>query len=151
MEIINSIILNYRESLRGIWNNHFYSWLDEDYAANTMKRFRELDITSLDDGVTFIRVAPKSEGGCRILVRRKSGDGYWDDPFNKLESNQCDLRFCRFFDWSELEYLNGEFCLVRIKEIPGQPQLTGREALISTSNVDFYLSNGLDLESLRVS
>jgi hypothetical protein len=102
MEIINSIILNYRESLRGIWNNHFYSWLDEDYAANTMKRFRELeirlfnclvldrlrlalpDITSLDDGVTFIRVAPKSEGGCRILVRRKSGDGYWDDPFNKL-------------------------------------------------------------------
>jgi hypothetical protein len=155
MSDVTAILLDYREALKDLWNKHFLPWLDEDYASHTIMQFRALEsklyeclvidrlrlslpvVASIKDYPSLIQVVPKSKNGCAIRVQRHLESGYWDDPFKNLETNECDLRFISFFDWSELESIGCEYCLVRVVMIPGQPQLAGREALIATADVNF--------------
>jgi hypothetical protein len=77
-----------------------------------------------------------------LMVNRGVNTGYWDDPLRVASSDDLDLRFVQFFDWSSLEYRDFALYRARIVASVPHPEVVGRDVLVpaDTATKVLYLS-----------
>jgi hypothetical protein len=75
------------------------------------------------------------------MVNRGVDTGYWDDPLRAASSDDLDVRFVQFFDWSLLEYRDFALYRARIVASDPYPNVVGRDVLVpaDTSTKILYL------------
>jgi hypothetical protein len=148
MSDVAAAMQSFRECARHIWNAYFQvdakrrqDWdLHEEFDEAALILFRALVLHERDVGdpeaLANYRGGPAPlmclrldvERGSEILVNRTGTSGYWDD-----------LRFIWFFDWSELDFRDFQYCRVRIVASSRYPHLVGRDALLPvTDNVRMF-------------
>lgn len=163
MNDITHLMDTYRECVRHLWNTYFQreaelrqDWdLRDQFCDASLLLFRALVLRGVgreDAGVlpdyhgdqqplmcVQLHVEPRSE----IMVNRSGAGGYWDDPVKLVEAGECDLRFIRFFDWSDLSFRDFAFYRVRIVGSSRYPHLVGRDALLPvTTSVKVFCERG---------
>jgi hypothetical protein len=150
MTDVTPLLDAYRECVRHLWNTHF--WRDAEAATDwdlqnafddvAAQLFRILVLRKLGrdaevkpdywadrDPFPFLKLEVAS-GRSEVMVNRRAGTGYWDDPLKFIEPGELELRFMQFFDWSLLGFR--EFALYRARIIGStkHPHLVGRDALL---------------------
>jgi len=156
MQDITEEVSRYREAARHLWNTTFragpvswdardnfsrvasemFSALVLDPLGSTENRLAEM-FDPEPSHFQRIRVVPASEQ-IQILINRASkANGYWDDPVNRLQRGEADIRFVRFLDWDELGQRDFEYAQVRIVKWKAHPHLVNRFALLEFGQVRF--------------
>jgi hypothetical protein len=156
---VTAAMQSFRECARHIWNAHFHieakrrqDWdLHEQFEEAALILFRALVLHGRDVGdpeaLANYRGGPAPlmclrldvAGTSEILVNRTGTSGYWDDPVTRIEPGDLDLRFIWFFDWSDLDFRDFQYCRVRIVASARHPHLVGRDALLPvTDNVRMF-------------
>jgi hypothetical protein len=154
MKDLTSPVEQYREAVRHLWNTYYLERVQSAETFNQkwdiVDQFRQVDKLILSGVIhdelgghacvidahntigEFLRVVPTSSGSVPIMVERPSQDGnkYWDDPVDRVEGGQIDLRFVEFFDWNQLAARDFHYYRVKINSFPQHPHFVGREALL---------------------
>lgn len=152
----------YRECVRGIWNNTFRPsvgkdadfddvdafWIVRDtLLAEFVLRRLGLPFHNRDRGdrysrepVNRIRVVPRPNP-VPVKVNRPSADGnlYWDDPVRSVRAEGLALQWIDFFDWNNFGFIDLQYHLVRIDECSEHPHLVGKAALIEVLLTDVHV------------
>lgn len=158
---ILSLINEYREVARGIWNSHFKGKFETDsnwYYVDSFKTIRRELFNSMvfypmlkdvpDDfrlgtPTSLIRLKLSVNGDtCVMISREKNGDcGYWDHPVTKISAD-AELRFIDFFDWNSYGFLDMAQVLAQIVKFPENPELEGHRLLVDLIYVDMVMDGG---------
>jgi hypothetical protein len=91
-------------------------------------------------GPQVIRVLSKIEGAMPIMINRDVDSGYWDHPLREC-STDADLRFIKFFDWSDIDRRDNRYVVVWIEDWPTHPEVSGKQALIESYCCTYRLAN----------
>lgn len=161
MEDVTSLLNNYRECSRHLWNSYYLNLFTTLRASDDiLDRFESIDrilFSSLvlvklgklsfenDFGrnpLQFLHVEPTTEES-PILINRPSTDGnkYWDESVNRITASECGLHFMGYFDWNKYSFADYAYYWVKIASLTKHPDLVGREALILTSNARVLYSS----------
>jgi hypothetical protein len=76
----------------------------------------------------------------QTLTRRQDGGIDGEAKF-QVRDSEVALLFVKFFDWSNLSYLDLSLVLVRIQDFPARPELIGTEALVELNQVGIFLTD----------
>lgn len=156
MKDITLLLAKCRESARHLWNTYFVDRVNAaeafDHKWNIVDQFRQIERLLLwgvvfdeldehrceiDPGkelVSLLHVVPEPATGVPIMISRPSADGnkYWDDPVDRVQASEVDLRFIEYFDWDQLGPREFQYYRVRIQSFSTHPHLVGRDALLET-------------------
>lgn len=154
MRNVTRIFLNYRESVRNIWNQYYVPVIDkhggsfeleETFCRIEIEMFDALIAIPLDDdiskleshmsdpktGLSLYHVVPSSDNGVPVMIsREKYKTQYWDYPRDRLCPDEADMRFVRFYDFSSDDYSDFKYVMAEIIRSSLYPDLVGRLALI---------------------
>jgi hypothetical protein len=162
MREITPLFDHYRIVARSIWNTGF--WAEKELqnwdSADQFEQIKSLlfkslvvarvlgghccDLNSLPPSPPFL-VVPRGHYPVPVMIEKpREGDRnhYWDDPVKELTSNEAELHFVDFFDWSQMNYIDFQYYRVRIQAFPRMPHLAGREALIEHLNGGVFVDLG---------
>jgi hypothetical protein len=159
---VTAFLNEYRECVRHLWNIHFRrdaernnDWdLSDLFDEVAAKLFHALVLRKLGrdqvqvqpdflcpkDPLMFLRFEfPRRSD---LMVNRGVNTGYWDDPLRDASSDDLDLRFVQFFDWSSREYRDFALYRARIVASVPYPKVVGRDVLVpaDTATKVLYLS-----------
>ncbi|GAB6910196.1 hypothetical protein JCM12296A_60600 [Desulfosarcina cetonica] len=154
MRNVTRVFLNYRESVRNIWNKHYVPVieehggsfeLEETFCRIEIEMFDALVAIPLDDGISKLEshmsdpkkglslyhVVPSSDNGVPVMIsREKNKTQYWDYPKDRLLPDEVEMRFVRFYDFSSDDYSDFKYVMTQIIGSQIFPDLVGRLALI---------------------
>ncbi len=65
--------------------------------------------------------------------------GYWDDPVDKIQRPDAELRYLDFFDWNDMAYADFQYYRVEIRSFDSRPHLVGREALLEHQHARVFV------------
>ena len=154
MKNVTRVFLNYRESVRNIWNKHYVPVIEEHGGSFELERtFCRIEIEMFDalvaiplndeiskleshmsdpkKGLTLYHVVPLSEYDVPVMIsREKNKTQYWDYPKNRLLPGEAEMRFVRFYDFSSDDYSDFKYVMAEIIASQLYPDLAGRLALI---------------------
>ena len=152
MRDITPIMEHFRESARHLWNTGYLPldtsvdiWESvehfEEVAGRLFDHFVVNDLSRHGAGLNMEQVAEPETlhflhavpVGCGVEIninRQCPPCGYWDDPVNRIEPGEADLRFIGYFDFDVLGIRDFEYYRVRIEAFASQPHLVGRDALV---------------------
>jgi hypothetical protein len=140
----------YRECVRHLWNVHFRpdaelnnDWdLRDSFDRLAVELFRVLVLRKI--GRMDAELAPdyfyprvplmffrlEFPERTDIMINRGIDTGYWDDPLRMASSDDLDVRFVQFHDWSLLEYRDFAHYRGRIVGSRSHSHVIGRDILI---------------------
>jgi hypothetical protein len=154
MRNVTRVFLNYRESVRNIWNKHYVPVIEEHggsfelegtFCRIEIELFDALITIPLDDGISKLEshmsdptkglslyhVVPSSDNGVPVMIsREKNKTQYWDYPKDRLLPGEAEMRFVRFYDFSSDDYSDFKYVMAEIIASQLYPDLVGRLALI---------------------
>ncbi len=92
-----------------------------------------LDISGPSYGMApqSIRVRSNTGGRLPAMINRELESGYWDFPIKEC-GDDVDLRFIRFFDWSEIERRDNRYVMVKIVSSSKNREIIDKLALIES-------------------
>jgi hypothetical protein len=149
---ITSLVANFREAARHLWNCHYVPTLDVQYPFDARDSFdrvarelfrslvlEELDLTNLalapasvPEPIPIPRlfVTSRASGGVPIFINRdRPRSGYWDHPKKHIRPNEATLLLARFFDFDEVGVRDFRYLEVFIAAA-SDPDIVGRWALL---------------------
>jgi hypothetical protein len=162
MDDVTALMDGYRECVRHVWNTHFQrdaerdtDWdLRDEFNAVAATLFRALVLRKLGrresvvqpdqisprQPLSFLRV--EVEPSSSIMVNRVADGGYWDHPLTFVAKGDLDLRFLRYFDWSDLAFRDFAFYRVRVIGSLKHPEVVGKDALLPVGTNVRLVSEG---------
>jgi hypothetical protein len=167
MKNIRRELFRYADLICHLWNAYFsdlFTGLDEheplcSFDEIENKLFvtlvcRPLGIQLADDyfwgqrkNVKEIVVVPSSGGEISIMFREPNTglSQNWNES-EVIDASRMSCSFMEFFQWDRFGYLNMTFVRCTVTDWPEHPEFVGREALLKTENVDFFLANSGEAE-----
>jgi hypothetical protein len=162
-ESIISLINDYRECARSIWNNYFsekFTSLQDWGLVDSFKIVREELFRSIvlaaafDDDIpnfslgfpcNVIRVALKGDENwtTSVMINRTKGEthGYWDHPLTKIRPN-TDLLFVDLFDWDTYGFLDMSLVVAEVLTCPDAPEIVGHRLIVELRYIDIVTKTG---------
>jgi hypothetical protein len=147
MQDVTSLMLNYRECSRNLWNTYFGGSKDMRGLDRVFEEISKL----LFEGLVAKQVGAQRTQALTllvrpfatlpILIRRPSTDGnvYWDqEPDLRTENDGTRLAFIDFYDFFEDPVKDFRFYRCRILKLPRHPKYEGAEALVDISNAQVF-------------
>jgi hypothetical protein len=153
MSDITERIYEYRECVRGLWNNFLRPAQRGQQGQQGQPDFDAVDrfriISQLlfnnlvlqqigmqhfskaapDDPYPFLNLEPTTDP-FPVMVARAGVRGYWDDPTTLLSTGSTALLFMDFFDWDQFNYIDLQYYRALITRCDERPELIGRLALV---------------------
>jgi hypothetical protein len=167
MKNIRRELFRYADLKCHLWNVYFsdlFTGLDECEPLDTFDEIdsklfvtlvcRPLGIQLPEDyfwgqrkNVKEIVVVPISEGEISIMFRKPNTglNGYWNKS-EVIDASGMSCSFMEFLQWDHYGYLNMTFVRCTVTDWPEHPEFVGREVLLKTENVDFFLANSGEAE-----
>lgn len=84
----------------------------------------------------WIRVIPSGSPSPPIMLNRELSSGHWDYPLDKIDATD-DLRFVRYFDWSDIERRDNRYVMVLVAGSASHPEIVGKLGLIESHQVTY--------------
>jgi len=164
MKDVTSILNNYRECIRHLWNSYFLheGEVPPLYTDDLLDQFEEVErvlfsalvLTRINkisseerfgkEPLPFLVIAPAAER-VPIMINRFSSDGnrYWDEPVKEIGRSEARLHFIECFDWNSYGHLDLKYYKVRISLFPTHSIYEGRDALIEVQHVRILFDEDL--------
>lgn len=70
------------------------------------------------------------------MLNRELSSGYWDYPLDRFDATD-DLRFVRYFDWSDIERRDHRYVMVLVAGSASHPEIVGKLGLIESHHVTY--------------
>ncbi len=155
---VTPYLQDFRECARSLWNTYFrilddvnafclFSEVtDQLFSALVLEQIGvppQLYTYTYPEPFYCLRVVPMAIVDVPIMINRPSEDGnrYWDDPVNRVQQSEIDLRLIQYFDFNQQGYIDYKYYLVRITAFTSHPHLVDRDALMEVQNANVYFDD----------
>jgi hypothetical protein len=147
MRDVTSVMNEYRECSRHLWNSYFGGLVDHCGRERAYEQIRKLLFEALvsqrlerqEGAESTLRVVPMKS--LPVLIRRQSEDAnyYWDEARDlQSTSGNNELIFVDYYDFFQGDVVDFRFYRCRVSQCSARPEYVGREALVDVVHAQVF-------------